>query len=131
MNLPATALEFLDAFRGYPSVGENDDSGADYLPQIHVHCFAPNDPQAAKRAIWKRIETALGSSLNEDDDNVVIHMVRDVAPNKNMYCVSFRLPTAVSALPRIQIEKPSEGEENETTKNRAVEPDPKRRKTDE
>ena len=112
MNLPATALEFLDAFRGYPSDGK--------LPRIHVHCFAPKDTQAAKEEIWKRVETSLGTSLDENDDMVIIHPVRDVAPNKNMYCISFRLPTAVSALPRIQL---ATGD--------VVEPDSKKRKMDE
>ena len=112
MNLPATALEFLDAFRGFPSGGK--------LPRIHVHCFAPKDTQAAKQEIWKRVETSLGTSLDETNDLVIIHPVRDVAPNKNMYCISFRLPTAASSLPRIQLANDGE-----------IEPDSKRRKTDE
>ena len=130
MNLPATALEFLDAFRGYPvnsSGGSpstssssppffplscydsnnnkvNDDNfNHDDFPIIHVHCFAPKDMNDARRQIWTRIETALGCPLEERANDVVITMVRDVAPSKNMYCVSFRLPIAVSDLSRIQI----------------------------
>jgi hypothetical protein len=40
-----------------------------------------------------RIEAALGDRL---DTEPVIHMVRDVAPNKRMLCVSFRVPSAVA-----------------------------------
>ena len=117
MNLPKTALEFLDAFRGYPRASSETKN---ILPRIHVHCFAPKDTQAAKQEIWKRAETSLGCSLNEDDDRVVIHPVRDVSPNKNMYCLSFTLPMGASALPRVQLDLEPEDE-----------PDSKRRKTDE
>jgi tRNA (guanine37-N1)-methyltransferase len=102
MNLPATALEFLDAFRGYPTTSSLPQQQPQQ-PQIHVHCFAPKDIQESKTEIWNRIETALGCSLDEKLDNVTIYPVRDVAPNKNMYCVSFTLPKAVSGLSRIQI----------------------------
>ena len=134
MNLPATAIEFLDAFRGYPraTVGEASVENKDDLPRIHVHCFAPRDVQSAKSELWKRVEASLGCPLDEIGDEVVIHPVRDVAPNKNMYCVSFKLPAAVSLLPRIQIDVKQEDEElKEETKKEVVEPDPKRRKTNE
>ncbi len=122
MNLPAIALEFLDAFRGFPRGGE--------LPRIHVHCFAPKDTQAAKQEIWKRVETALGCVLNENNDKVQIHPVRDVAPNKNMYCISFRLPPAASELPRIHLDAENH-DQTEGNSDEGPEPDPKRRKTDE
>lgn len=126
MNLPKTALEFLDAFRGYPratsenGTSSNKNKDSNRLPRIHVHCFAPKDTQAAKQEIWKRAETSLGCSLDENDDRVVIYPVRDVSPNKNMYCLSFTLPMGVSALPRIQLDLEPQDE-----------PDSKRRKTDE
>jgi tRNA (guanine37-N1)-methyltransferase len=106
MNLPATALEFLDAFRGYPT-------SLPQQPQIHVHCFAPKDTEESRKEIWNRIETAMGCSLDEKIDDVTIYPVRDVAPNKNMYCVSFRLPKAVSGLPRIQIFDQEEAEDQD------------------
>jgi len=122
MNLPAIALEFLDAFRGFPRDGE--------LPRIHVHCFAPKDTQTAKQEIWNRVETALGCALDENNDKVQIHPVRDVAPNKNMYCISFRLPSAASELARIQLDTENQ-DQNEGNNGKRPEPDPKRRKTDE
>eukprot|EP00535_Pseudo-nitzschia_heimii_P006272 CAMPEP_0197194180 /NCGR_PEP_ID=MMETSP1423-20130617/28759_1 /TAXON_ID=476441 /ORGANISM="Pseudo-nitzschia heimii, Strain UNC1101" /LENGTH=613 /DNA_ID=CAMNT_0042647557 /DNA_START=56 /DNA_END=1897 /DNA_ORIENTATION=- len=135
MNLPAMAIEFLDAFRGYPRATSGEDSvkNDDDLPRIHVHCFAPRDVQVAKLEIWKRVEASLGCPLDENSDEVVIHPVRDVAPNKNMYCVSFKLPTAVSSLPRMQMEfdQQDDLERKEVMTKEVVEPDPKRIKTNE
>jgi len=122
MNLPATALEFLDCFRGYPDDTNkaNDGDGEQQQqqsprPRIHVHCFAAKDPEASKTEIWKRAETSLGCPLDEDRDQAQLHTVRDVAPNKNMYCLSFLLPAAACALPRIQLgpDTPKEEEKSE------------------
>ena len=41
----------------------------------------------------QRVEDALGGAL---EDGVSFHHVRSVAPNKDMYCASFRLPRAVA-----------------------------------
>jgi tRNA (guanine37-N1)-methyltransferase len=109
MNLPKTALEFLDAFRGY-NVVTSTSKGADgaktpnesgALPMIHVHCFASKDVNDSRNEIWGRCETALGCTIDQTKDQVTITEVRDVSPNKNMYCVSFRLPSSVRSLPRI------------------------------
>jgi tRNA (guanine37-N1)-methyltransferase len=40
---------------------------------------------------WQRVEQELGSGLSAESE-VSLHLVRSVAPNKDMYCISFRLP---------------------------------------
>ena len=104
MNLPASAPEFLDAFRGF--------SGT-ILPRIHVHCFGPKDSESSEQQAVKRCAAALGCDLDFLVNEVVVHTVRDVAPKKNMYCVSFTLPDAIREIPRISltetgVEKPAE-----------------------
>lgn len=41
----------------------------------------------------QRVEEKIGHRLGED---AAYHWVRSVAPQKEMYCVSFRLPHAVA-----------------------------------
>lgn len=103
MNLPATAPDFLDAFRGY--TGKK-------LPLIHVHCFAPkaSESQDYQDAV-DRCATALGCPLDRKADRVQVHVVRDVSPNKNMLCVSFTLPQQARSLERLSIEPPCDAEE--------------------
>ncbi|KAI8593599.1 guanine(37)-N1-methyltransferase [Geranomyces variabilis] len=92
MNLPATAIEFLDAFWGLLANHPSADDKAP-LPIIHCHCFS-RDPDP-KTDIVRRVEAALGAPLGPDD-LIALHNVRNVAPNKDMLCVSFRLPRAVA-----------------------------------
>lgn len=103
MNLPASAPEFLDAFQGF--TGKT-------LPRIHVHCFGTKEDDADDQAI-QRCADSLGCPLDPKENDVIVRIVRDVAPNKNMLCVSFNLPEQVRSLPRIDLtsnvkEKPSE-----------------------
>ena len=117
MNLPASAPEFLDAFRGY-SPSEST------LPRIHVHCFAPKDSQSTDyQCAVDRCAKALGYSLDRKADKVSVRVVRDVSPKKNMLCVSFQLPYAVCGLPAITID----GGQNKPTED---EPEAKRQKSD-
>ncbi|EST09920.1 tRNA transferase Trm5/Tyw2 [Kalmanozyma brasiliensis GHG001] len=178
LNLPATALEFLDAFRGAythlativtPTALESElslrASSADRTltptPMIHVHCFS-KDPFTPALDILNRANFALGippdasfrlkarplppptqtlaglrksastqdaevgnyltshpnyntyKHLSTSDEfmshvehewhrrdggqataGLEIHYVRDVAPNKQMYCLSFPCPVEV------------------------------------
>jgi tRNA (guanine37-N1)-methyltransferase len=94
MNLPKTAPEFLNAFQGWSLAT---------LPCIHVHCFAPKADETNQTTI-DRCAQALGCPLDRQEHNVSIKTVRNVAPNKNMLCVSFTLPAAVRDLPLVDLD---------------------------
>lgn len=125
MNLPATAPEFLDAFRGYDAAACGS-RAATVLPRFHVHCFAPKEsekdgyPDAVKRC-----SDALGCELGKET-GVNVRAVRNVAPKKNMVCVSFELPKAVRDVPSIFEDVEGAGA-NDT--GALPEPDSKRIKT--
>uniref|UniRef100_A0A383WCY4 tRNA (guanine(37)-N1)-methyltransferase n=1 Tax=Tetradesmus obliquus TaxID=3088 RepID=A0A383WCY4_TETOB len=87
MNLPASAVEFLDAFRGAFCPAS---WAGQALPLVHVYTFMKNESEAD---VIARVEAALGAKLEEPPS---IHTVRDVAPNKLMLCVTFRVPQAVA-----------------------------------
>lgn len=105
MNLPDSAITFLDAFRGILSpagLGGKDIRAAyeDSMPMIHCYCFTREiEPDKAEVDIRKRVEEKLGYALG-DGDEVTVHMVRSVAPNKDMYCISFKLPRRVAQMSR-------------------------------
>uniref|UniRef100_A0A7N0T7U9 tRNA (guanine(37)-N1)-methyltransferase n=1 Tax=Kalanchoe fedtschenkoi TaxID=63787 RepID=A0A7N0T7U9_KALFE len=82
MNLPASALHFLDAFRG--AIQKKYWKGT--LPWIHCYCFMRSTE--TNETIIQVAETALKAIIQDP----ILHRVRDVAPNKAMYCLSFRLP---------------------------------------
>lgn len=88
MNLPASAVSFLDAFRGACS----DARWQNHLPTINVYTFSRGDEDEA--GVRQHVEDALGGPLHAVPR---IHFVREVAPNKRMLCVSFKLPVAVAA----------------------------------
>ncbi|KAL8547812.1 hypothetical protein ACS0TY_007226 [Phlomoides rotata] len=82
MNLPASALQFLDAFRGL--INRKYWQGS--LPWIHCYCFIR--ATETEDLIKSVAETALGACIQDP----TFHRVRDVAPNKAMFCLTFRLP---------------------------------------
>ena len=102
MNLPAIAIEFLDAFRGYDYTLDNLKK-----PLLHIHCFASKNGEDAEREVYKRCKKALGCGLDKIRDHFKIHVVRDIAPKKNMLCVSFYLPECVKDLQKISLKKPN------------------------
>ncbi|GMP59994.1 hypothetical protein CsSME_00023044 [Camellia sinensis var. sinensis] len=85
MNLPASALQFLDAFRGL--IQRRYWKGS--LPWIHCYCFMRANE--TEELIISEAESALNGRIRDP----IFHRVRDVAPNKAMYCLSFRLPEEV------------------------------------
>ncbi|KAM5129200.1 tRNA (guanine(37)-N(1))-methyltransferase [Mantella aurantiaca] len=86
MNLPAMAVEFLDAFRHLLDMEYYRDA---ILPTVHCYGFSKDDNP--EKDIRKRVEEYLGSVL----ESCSIHLVRNVAPNKEMMCISFKLPATV------------------------------------
>ncbi|KAJ3539096.1 hypothetical protein NM688_g6415 [Phlebia brevispora] len=100
MNLPDSAITFLDAFRGVLSPENNDGrdlSGlykAADLPMVNCYCFTRElEIERAEKDIRERVEEKIGHPLGGD---VSLHYVRSVAPTKEMYCISFRLPGEVA-----------------------------------
>lgn len=91
MNLPALAVDFLDAFIGLVDASED-------LPQtrpevtIHVYSFCCNS--SATEEMMEKVNSALSYKLGESDVVELVD-VRDVAPNKHMIRLSFNLPDAV------------------------------------
>ncbi|GAB4828351.1 hypothetical protein Ancab_035348 [Ancistrocladus abbreviatus] len=85
MNLPASAIQFLDAFRG--CIQKKYWKGL--LPWVHCYCFMRSTE--TEEFIIGEAESALNAKIQ----NPIFHRVRDVAPNKAMFCLSFRLPEDV------------------------------------
>ncbi|XP_004540612.2 tRNA (guanine(37)-N(1))-methyltransferase [Maylandia zebra] len=104
MNLPALALDFLDAFRGLlhhqePPCDEN-------LPTVHCYGFSKDDDPDTD--VVERASRSLGFPLK---NRCSVHFVRNVAPNKDMMCVRFTLPKDIlfgsDAEESEQIEEPA------------------------
>lgn len=107
MNLPATAVEFCDAFLGlyagseevfYPFTNR-------LLPMIHVHCFSTksNDNVRESIEICERLSKVMKILMRPrfaagdlDEGEVRVRDVRDVSPKKRMFCAEFRLPQLVA-----------------------------------
>jgi tRNA (guanine37-N1)-methyltransferase len=119
MNLPASAISFLPAFHGLYAGHES--LFAPYtetqLPMVHVHCFSTKSEDNVREArdICERISESLGARLvpkgsaeGEEETEVEIHDVRDVAPLKRMFCASFRLPGSVAFAKRTEEVKPDD-----------------------
>lgn len=104
MNLPASAVEFLPAFRGiygqYPDLVASMDQLT--MPLIHVYCFGftDNGDEAAQRDVCAQISERLAYEIrpgdHENKDEATVYDVRDVAPLKHMFCATFRLPPRVA-----------------------------------
>ena len=101
MNLPASAIEFLDVFKG---AFDKRVWGQRNLPMIHVYTF--KKASETHQDVVKRGEGYLGGKI----ENPKVHEVRDVAPNKIMLCLSFRLTP--------QVALPEEGGTHESKKAR-------------
>ncbi|CEQ39000.1 SPOSA6832_00472, partial [Sporobolomyces salmonicolor] len=116
MNLPASALTFLDAYRGlyrplYSQYGDEAREAVSKagLPVVHCYCFT-KDVEGAEQDICatdfphpraltyrparqhhQRATEALGFPVTPELPDYALRFVRDVAPKKEMYCLEFRL----------------------------------------
>ncbi|XP_061751231.1 tRNA (guanine(37)-N1)-methyltransferase [Nerophis ophidion] len=106
MNLPALALEFLDAFRGL-LYQENEEN----VPTVHCYGFSKDDNP--EKDVVDKASQSIGFPL---ENRCSVHLVRNVAPNKEMMCVSFTLPKEVLFSP------------NDAQTESSEEPAPKRQK---
>lgn len=109
MNLPATAIEFLDAFRGLYTGKESlfTPHTSQPLPMIHVYCFSGHSENEVDdhKDICQRISERINYTITPEDRvggsgdpaiELAIYNVRLVSPKKQMFCASFRLPWAVA-----------------------------------
>ncbi|KAE8349815.1 hypothetical protein BDV28DRAFT_160168 [Aspergillus coremiiformis] len=109
MNLPANAIEFLDAFPGVYAGRETlfAPHTSTPLPMVHVYCFSGHSENEVDdhNDICKRISERIGYTITPEDRvggsgnaelELAIHNVRLVSPNKQMFCASFRLPKEVA-----------------------------------
>jgi tRNA (guanine37-N1)-methyltransferase len=100
MNLPASALTFLPSFVSLYSIA-NIPPGSP-LPKIHAYCFSTKSDDNVQQGeeICKEISGFLGFEMvpgdGECEGKVLVTDVRDVAPNKRMFCASFVLPKEVA-----------------------------------
>ena len=105
MNLPATAIEFLDALRG-----AFRDPPRSNLPLVHCYCFSSRPTLDERREdVVQRVKSAMKW---DGELSVDVREVRDVAPNKYMLCAHFSVPKEVA------YGKPEGDEEEEVTRKR-------------
>ncbi|KAI9676536.1 MAG: tRNA(m(1)G37)methyltransferase [Caeruleum heppii] len=100
MNLPASALTFLEAFIGVYCGGEGlfEPHTNVKLPMVHAYCFSTKSEDNAeeKIKICAEISDRIQHTITPDTPETEIWDVRDVAPQKRMFCASFRLPAEVA-----------------------------------
>jgi len=85
MNLPAIAPEFLDVFKQkYESFG----TSAEVVSNIIVHCYCFSKSKTPEIDAERNIANSIGLDILP---HVKTHLVRRVAPNKVMLCVTFNL----------------------------------------
>jgi len=91
MNLPSLAIDFLRYFRGLFRGSELPaEPCASLQPVIHCYTFSRAEDPTADAA--DRAAAALGVAAFEELQDCAVRVVRNVAPSKEMLCVTLRLP---------------------------------------
>ena len=91
MNLPALAVEFLDAFKGLLAGNEMLPGRTVVLPKVYCYCFTDitvTEESEKLNEVKERVIGIVGHSVEAD---LALRFVRTVAPNKDMMCVTFTL----------------------------------------
>lgn len=104
LNLPASAITFLPAFKGvYAGYSDHfEPTSPRKLPMVHVYCFSSKsddnkeEEQKICQEISQQLEHEMKPGSPDNEGEVGVWNVRDVAPSKRMFCASFRLPKAVA-----------------------------------
>lgn len=103
MNLPDSALEFLNEYNGiYSNYPEIKQLQGFKLPYVHVYCFekfSPDEPEPSDEELHLRVFEKIKRIMNYNDfefNKFSFHTVRKVAPTKPMFRVSFQIPEEVA-----------------------------------
>lgn len=114
MNLPKTAVEFLDAFRGIYAnkeflfeSGTANEPAPRKLPLIHVYLFTDRrgpgtlQTEEEETEVCRVVSEHLGHEITRTTPDVELLYARLVSPNRKYYRATFRLPPEVAfAQPR-------------------------------